>query len=139
MRQSIVVSEITVFQRLERILDGKKVKSEFTVHSNPKKNPYPINPFSSQRERVQRIIFPFPYFSLFIFNIHSRDERKKRVWILVRVQDPDREIENSGKTFFKSWMQNFCYIQVIGFNLGYLFRVSVPLFIYQCQRLGLRM
>ena len=48
-------------------------------------------------------------------------------------QDPDREIENSGKTFFKSRMRklqqklkvgyrscNFCYIQVIVFDLSFL-------------------
>ena len=36
--------------------------------------------------------------------------------VFIRRQDPDGEIENSGKTFFKSRMQNFCYIQVIVFE-----------------------
>ena len=40
--------------------------------------------------------------------------------ILRPCQDPDREIENSGKTFFKSRMQKFCYIQVIVFDLSFL-------------------
>ena len=31
-------------------------------------------------------------------------------------QDPDGEIENSGNFFFKSRIQNFCYIQVIVFD-----------------------
>ena len=36
------------------------------------------------------------------------------------MQDPVGEIENSGKTFFLSRIQNFCYIQVIVFHLSYL-------------------
>ena len=34
--------------------------------------------------------------------------------------DPDDEIKNSGKKNGKSRIPNFCYIQVIVFDLGYL-------------------
>ena len=34
-------------------------------------------------------------------------------------QDPDGEIENSGKSFFLIRIPNFCYIQVIVFDLDY--------------------
>ena len=35
-------------------------------------------------------------------------------------QDPDGEIENSGKSIFEIRIPNFCYIQVIDFDLSYL-------------------
>ena len=35
-------------------------------------------------------------------------------------QDPDGEVENSGKSIFEIRNQNFCYIQVIVFDLNYL-------------------
>ena len=35
-------------------------------------------------------------------------------------QDPDGEIENYGKSIFEILNQNFCYIQVIVFDLSYL-------------------
>ena len=35
-------------------------------------------------------------------------------------QDPDGEIENSGKKYQKIQIPNFCYIQVIAFDLSYL-------------------
>ena len=34
--------------------------------------------------------------------------------------DPDGEIENSGTNIFEIRIQNFCYIQVIVFDLSYL-------------------
>ena len=39
---------------------------------------------------------------------------------LERIKDPDGEIENSGKSVFEIRIPNFCYIQVIVFDLGYL-------------------
>ena len=36
-----------------------------------------------------------------------------------RTQDPDGEIENSGKSIFEIRIPNFCYIQVIVFGLSY--------------------
>ena len=41
-------------------------------------------------------------------------------FIKIDVQDPDGEIENSGKSIFEIRIPNFCYIQVIVFDLGYL-------------------
>ena len=35
-------------------------------------------------------------------------------------ENPDGEIENSGKKHGKSRISNFCYIQVIVFDLSYL-------------------
>ena len=35
-------------------------------------------------------------------------------------QDPDGEIENSGKSIFEIPIPNFCYIQVVVFDLSYL-------------------
>ena len=49
-----------------------------------------------------------------------------------RPQDPDGKIENSGKCIFEIRIPNFCYIQVIVFDL----RLR-SLAIYQSQRLGL--
>ena len=37
-----------------------------------------------------------------------------------RKKDPDGEIENSGKSIFEIQISNFCYIQVIVFDFGYL-------------------
>ena len=45
-------------------------------------------------------------------------------------KDPDGEIENCGKTFFKSRMQHFCYIQVIVFDLSLL---NVLLELFTCR------
>ena len=36
------------------------------------------------------------------------------------MQDPDGEVENSGKSIFEIRISNFCYIQVIVFDLSYL-------------------
>ena len=35
-------------------------------------------------------------------------------------QDPDGEIENSGKSIFEIRIPNFCYIQVMVFDPSYL-------------------
>ena len=35
-------------------------------------------------------------------------------------QDPDGEIENSGKSIFEIPIANFCYIEVIIYDLSYL-------------------
>ena len=35
-------------------------------------------------------------------------------------KDPDGEIENSWKSIFEIQNQNFCYIQIIVFDLSYL-------------------
>ena len=40
-------------------------------------------------------------------------------------QDPDGEIENSGKSIFEIRIQNFCYIQVIVFGFSYLSLAAV--------------
>ena len=43
----------------------------------------------------------------------------------IRMKDPDGEIENSVKKHGKSRIPNFCYIQVIDFDLSYLPVVAV--------------
>ena len=40
-------------------------------------------------------------------------------------KDPDGEIENSEKSFFKIRIPNFCYIQVMVFDLSYLLVAAV--------------
>ena len=46
----------------------------------------------------------------------------KILWIKLEIQqlDPDGEIENSEKQHGKRRIPNFCYIQVIVFDLSYL-------------------
>ena len=46
----------------------------------------------------------------------------KILWIKLEIQqlDPDGEIENSEKQYWKSRIQKFCYIQVIVFDLSFL-------------------
>ena len=39
------------------------------------------------------------------------------------IQNPDGEIENSGKNIFEIQIPNFCYIQVIVFNTFYIFTI----------------
>ena len=39
---------------------------------------------------------------------------------ILQFEDPDGEIENSGKSIFKIRIPNFCYIQVLVFDLSYL-------------------
>ena len=40
--------------------------------------------------------------------------------ILTATRTPDGEIKNSGKSIFEVRIRNFCYIQVIVFDLSYL-------------------
>ena len=48
------------------------------------------------------------------------------MWAVIRLdKDPDGEIENSGKSIFEILIPNFCYIQVIVFDLGYLLVAAV--------------
>ena len=50
------------------------------------------------------------------------------MWVFLWViENPDGEIENSGKSIFEIRITNFCYIQVIVFDLSYL---PVTLFIF---------
>ena len=46
--------------------------------------------------------------------------RSQRLVIGSRVGIPDGKIENSGKSIFEIRIPNFCYIQVIVFDLSYL-------------------
>ena len=58
------------------------------------------------------MVWEFPKFK------RIRFEKKPLKLVLVRIpQDPDGEIENSGKSIFEIRNQNFCYIQVIVFDL----------------------
>ena len=48
------------------------------------------------------------------------------IWTTVKVsKDPDGEVENSGKSIFEIRVQNFCYIQVIVFDLCYLLMAAI--------------
>ena len=46
--------------------------------------------------------------------------QKSNLSVRLMKQDPDGEIKNSGKSIFEIRIPNFCYIQVIVFDLSYL-------------------
>ena len=46
--------------------------------------------------------------------------RQGVLYFRLTAQDPDGEIENSEKRIFEIRIPNFCYIQVIVFDLSYL-------------------
>ena len=53
--------------------------------------------------------------------IHSISKKTlEKLFECADIEDPDGEIENSRKSIFEIRIPNFCYIQVIVFDLSYL-------------------